>query len=60
MPEGVTILTEVDHPIATVVETKAQISEEADETAAEDEEGAEGEAAETVDGEVANQETPKE
>lgn len=37
-PAGVTILTEPDHPIATVVETKAMMSEEA-----EAEEGAEGE-----------------
>lgn len=40
VPNGVTILTEVDHPIATVVETKAMMSEEAE---AEPEEGAEGE-----------------
>jgi large subunit ribosomal protein L25 len=39
-PEGVTILTEPEHPIATVEETKAQISEE--EAAAEDGEEAEG------------------
>lgn len=43
VPSGVTILTELDHPIATVVETKAQISEEAE---AETEETAEGEVAE--------------
>jgi large subunit ribosomal protein L25 len=43
VPEGVTILTEAEHPIATVVETKAQISEEAE---AEVPEGEEGEAAE--------------
>lgn len=41
VPEGVTILTELEHPIATVVETKAQISEEAEE--AEAGEAAEGE-----------------
>jgi large subunit ribosomal protein L25 len=48
VPEGVTILTDLEHPIARVVETKAQISEEADETEAvegEAEEGAEGETA---------------
>ena len=45
VPEGVTILTDLDHPIATVVETKAQISEEAETEEAEGEEGesAEGE-----------------
>ncbi len=32
-PAGVVILTEAEHPIATVVETKAQISEEAEEVA---------------------------
>lgn len=42
VPEGVTILTEMDHPIATVVETKAQMSEEAEV----EEETAEGEATE--------------
>lgn len=47
-PEGVTILTEPDHPIATVVETRAQMAEEsAEETEAEAEgEDAEGENAE--------------
>lgn len=45
VPEGVTILTELEHPIASVVETKAQISEEEEIAAAEEdaEEGAEGE-----------------
>lgn len=43
VPEGVTILTEAEHPIATVVETKAHISEEAETEA---NETAEGEAAE--------------
>jgi large subunit ribosomal protein L25 len=38
VPEGVTILSESDHPIARVVETPAQASEEAEE-AAEGEEG---------------------
>jgi large subunit ribosomal protein L25 len=46
-PEGVTILTDADHPIATVVETKAQISEEAE---AETVEGEEGEVAEGEEG----------
>lgn len=45
-PTGVTILTDLEHPIATVVETKAQISEEAEEAEATNEEGAEA-AAET-------------
>lgn len=44
IPNGVTILTEPEHPIAVVEETKAQISEE--EEAAEAAEGEEGEAAE--------------
>src|SRR4051812_9466980 len=35
VPEGVTILTEPEHPIATVVETKAQMAEEAEEAEAE-------------------------
>lgn len=53
VPEGVTILTEPEHPIALVVETKAQISEEdeAAEAAEEGEEGAEGEGEETEGGE---------
>lgn len=44
-PAGVTILTEAEHPIATVVETKAQISEESEEEAEGEatEAGAEGE-----------------
>lgn len=46
-PEGVTILTEAEHPIAAVEETKAQISEEAEETEV-SEEGDE-EATETQD-----------
>lgn len=47
IPEGVTVLTEPDHPIAMVVETRAQISEE--ETAeGEGEEAAEGEEGETT------------
>jgi len=46
VPPGVTILTELDHPIATVAETRAQVAEEAEAEAAEGEEGAEGEAAE--------------
>jgi large subunit ribosomal protein L25 len=44
VPNGVTILTEQDHPIATVVETKAQIAEEAAEAEV-TEDGEQGEAA---------------
>lgn len=43
VPDGVTILTDSEHPIATVVETRAQAAEEAE---AEAEEAAEGEAGE--------------
>lgn len=57
-PDGVTILTEADHPIATVVETKAMMSEEAetegDETA--EGEGETGDATEGAEGEAAGQE----
>lgn len=45
VPDGVTILTDGEHPIASVIETKAQISEEE----AEEAEGEEGE--ETAEGE---------
>lgn len=41
VPSGVTILTEAEHPIATVEETKAQESEEAAEELAEGEEAGE-------------------
>lgn len=36
VPAGVTILTELEHPIATVEESKAQMSEEAAEEASEE------------------------
>mgnify|MGYP001579460019 CR=1 FL=1 len=39
VPSGVTILTEAEHPIATVEETKEQISEAAEEETVEGEEG---------------------
>lgn len=60
IPAGVTILTELDHPIATVAETKAQISDE-DEVAElgdgeEVAEGAEGETAEGGDSEPGQKE----
>ncbi len=53
VPEGVTILTDAEHPIATVVETKAMISEE-ETQAVEGEEGAEGEETEGSEGESAD------
>lgn len=53
VPAGVTILTEPEQPIVTVVETKAQMSEEAEEVA-EGEEGAEGETAEGEEGGAGN------
>jgi large subunit ribosomal protein L25 len=49
-PAGVTILTEADHPIATVVETRAQMAEEAEAEVVEGEEGAEGEDGQTSEG----------
>lgn len=55
VPEGVTVLTEEDHPIATVVETRAQVSEEAE--AAEltpEEAAAEAEKGEGGEGETGN------
>lgn len=59
IPEGVTILTDADHPIATVVETKAQMSEEAEQEAteaeaAEGEEGAEPSASDATTPEEKN------
>jgi large subunit ribosomal protein L25 len=54
IPEGVTVLTDAEHPIATVVETRAMVAEEAEteETAGgeDGEAGAEGEASESSDG----------
>ena len=47
VPAGVTILTEAEHTIATVEETKAQMSEESEEEAAEGEEGAASDAKES-------------
>ena len=57
-PSGVTILTEADHPIATVVETKAQMAEEAAEEAA-TEEGETGQEAEGAEASAAGQEASK-
>jgi len=55
VPEGVTVLTDADHPIATVVEPKEQVIEEPEAEVVEGEEGetAEGEAAESPEGEAA-------
>jgi large subunit ribosomal protein L25 len=53
VPEGVTILTEADHPIARVVETPAQVSEEAE---VEGEEGADEEGAESTSDEGSEKE----
>lgn len=50
VPAGVTILTDPEHPIATVVETRAQVSEEAEAVAEEGAEGAEGEEGEAAEG----------
>jgi large subunit ribosomal protein L25 len=56
VPEGVTILTEGEHPIATVVETRAQMAEEAE---AQEAEGEEGEGGDSESGEAAEgAETP--
>ena len=55
VPSGVTILTDAEHPIATVAESRAMAAEEAEAEAAEGEEGeageagAEGEASESSD-----------
>lgn len=55
VPEGVTILTEEDHPIATVVETRAQVAEEAAEgELSEEEAAAEAEKGEGASGETGN------
>jgi len=61
-PAGVTILTDPEHPIATVVETKAQMSEEEEAEPEEGEVDAEGnpiEPAEPLEPEATDQETPK-
>lgn len=62
VPSGVTILTDPEHPIATVVETKAMMAEEeaAETEAAEGEEGAEGEAGEETAAEGGESEETKE
>jgi large subunit ribosomal protein L25 len=57
VPEGVTVLTSPDHPIAAVVETPAQVSEEAEaeETAAGQEESGDGNATEATEKESAGE-----
>jgi large subunit ribosomal protein L25 len=51
VPDGVVILTELEHPIATIEETKAQISEEAEEAAEGEESGEAAEGEEKPEGE---------
>jgi large subunit ribosomal protein L25 len=61
-PAGVTILTDPEHPIATVVETKAQMSEEEEAGPVVGEVDAEGnpiEPTETAESEATDQETPE-
>lgn len=59
LPSGVTALTDADHPVATVVEPKEQVTEyETVTEPAEGEEGAEGETAEGQAPEGAEGETP--
>ena len=60
IPAGVTVLTDLDHPVSTVVEPKEQIIEEPEPEVVEGEEGAEGAEGETPEGEAAGQEAPKE
>lgn len=63
VPSGVTILTDAEHPIATVAESRAMAAEEAAEAEAEGaggEEGEEGQAPEGDQAEAAGQDAPKE
>jgi large subunit ribosomal protein L25 len=62
VPAGVTVTTDPDHPIATVVEPKEQIVEEETPEVIEGEEGAaaEGETAEAGEGDTTTQESAKE
>ena len=63
IPSGVTVLTDAEHPIATVAESRAMAAEEAEAEEAEaegDEEGAEGQAPEGAEAEAAGKEAPKE
>jgi len=62
IPAGVTLLTDIDHPIATVAESRAMAAEEAEaeEAVGEGEESAEGEAAEGAESEAGAKEASKE
>jgi len=63
IPSGVTVLTDAEHPIATVAESRAMAAEEAEAEEAEGEggeEGAEGQAPEGAEAEAAGKEAPKE
>jgi len=63
IPAGVTLLTDAEHPIATVAESRAMAAEEAEAEEAEGEggeEGAEGQAPEGAEAEAAGKEAPKE
>lgn len=55
VPEGVTVLTDPEHPIATVVETKAMMSEEESEGPQEGEGGEAGEGGQAESGAEADQ-----
>lgn len=55
VPSGVTILTEPEHPIASVVETRAQMSEEAEAEEAEAEDSEAGQAPEGTEAEAAGE-----
>lgn len=62
-PSGVTILTDAEHPIATVVETRAQVAEEAEAAeaeaeAAESQEGEDGEGGQRTNIEESDQQSP--
>lgn len=58
LPEGVTALTEADHPVVTVAEPRSVAAEDAAEAEAEGEAGEEGEAAEGAEGEAAEGSEP--
>jgi len=62
IPAGVTLLTDIEHPIATVAESRAMAAEEAEaeEAVGEGEESAEGEAAEGAESESGAKEASKE
>ena len=62
IPAGVTLLTDIEHPIATVAESRAMAAEEAEaeEAVGEGEESAEGEAAEGAESEAGAKEASKE